>query len=350
MVMRRQFLVAAFGLTMALAVKAQTAPPMDTSQPVPAFSPAPATPQTLPVGGHAGSTAPLTDPLQPLLDFRDSDIKFNLGELMNNLRDNRHEGWVLAAYPDPKTSRPLIGAGFSLDVSAREHPQSDPFNPNQFLEPSSAQLWQAAGLEPAKLETILGQYDDEFEAWQKTKFRRKIRARTLMPAITDEEATQLLRISAIQAIHNARAYCRSFDELSGYQQMALSQLVFQMGVNLEEFTHFLDAINNGQAYHNPAYHEATLSTAPVETGTDHWKTVQSMLIQSDWARRYYSRAVSVIAMFDPNYSEDPLAAERRVSQQLHPLHTRSRRSRRSASLKTASATHKKSATRRTRQS
>ena len=59
---------------------------------------------------------------QQLLDFRDSDIKFSLDSLMDILRDHQHEGWVLAAYPDPNTRRPLIGAGFSLDVQATRAP------------------------------------------------------------------------------------------------------------------------------------------------------------------------------------------------------------------------------------
>jgi hypothetical protein len=318
----------------------QVAAPAATQSPsVPQPSPAPATTPSL--SSLQQSTGPLSSgaqlllPLRPLLDFRDSDIKFNLGELMSALRDNRHEGWVLAAYPDPKTSRPLIGAGFSLDIPAREHPQSDPLNPIPFLEPSSAQLWQAAGLDSAKLQSILQQYDDELDAWQKTRFRRKIRTHALTPELTEDEATQLLRISAIQAIHNARAYCRNFDQMSGYQQMALSQLVFQMGVNLEEFTHFLAAMND-----DSGYRPAALSGSDLSGDAEHWKTVQSMLIQSDWARRYYSRAVSVIAMFDPNYASDPFEAERKVSAQLHPLHRR-HAARRAASVKTASA-HKKS--------
>jgi hypothetical protein len=61
-----------------------------------------------------------------------------------------------AAYPDLKTGHPLIGAGFNLDLPAREHPQRDPFNPHPFLEPSSAELWQAAGLDPERLRTIRG--------------------------------------------------------------------------------------------------------------------------------------------------------------------------------------------------
>jgi hypothetical protein len=58
------------------------------------------------------------DGSQQLLEFKDSDIKFSLHSLMEILRDHQHEGWVLAAYPDPNTRRPLIGAGFSLDVQA----------------------------------------------------------------------------------------------------------------------------------------------------------------------------------------------------------------------------------------
>jgi len=37
-----------------------------------------------------------------------------------------------------------------------------------------------------------------------------------------------------------------------------------------------------------------------------------MLIQSDWARRYSTRAIAVIAMFDPDYESNPAAAERKV--------------------------------------
>jgi hypothetical protein len=283
-----------------------------------------------------------SSPIQPLLDFRDSDIKFNLGELMSNLRDTRHEGWVLAAYPDPKTSRPLIGAGFSLDVPAREHPQSDPLNPNQFLEPSSAQLWQAAGLDSVRLQNILEQYEENLAKWKKRNYQRKVRQHALAPDLTEEEATQLLRISTIQAVHNARAYCRGFDQLTAYQQMALSQLVFQMGVNLEEFTHFLGAINR-----DPEYRDASLSPGEMESDAQHWKNVQSMLIQSDWARRYSTRAISVIAMFNPEYENDPAAAERDVRAQVHPYRHHRRRA---AALKSASVKHKKSAAHRTHES
>ncbi|MGA7463199.1 MAG: hypothetical protein WBW69_23390 [Candidatus Korobacteraceae bacterium] len=332
---RRKIQVVTLGLAAAIAAHAQTAP---SSASTPSTPPPSLSVVAVP---NQAVLPPAPNPMQPLLDFRDSDIKFNLGELMSNLRDSRHEGWVLAAYPDPKTSRPLIGAGFSLDVPEREHPQTDPFNPNLFLEPSSAQLWQAAGLDPARLQTILDQFDDDLAAWKKRNFQRKARTQTLTPQLTEEEATQLLRISAIQAVHNAHAYCRGFDNMTGYQQMALSQLVFQMGVNLEEFTHFLSAINS-----DPAYRDAALAPSETETDAQHWKNVQSMLIQSDWARRYSTRAVAVIAMFDADYENNPAAAERRVRAQVHPYHSHRRRA---ATLKTASA-HKKSAAHSTHQS
>jgi hypothetical protein len=260
-----------------------------------------------------------------LFDFKDSDIKFNLGALMSVLRDTRHEGWVLAAYPDPKTSRPLIGAGFGLDVTATPHPQSDLLNPHPFLEPSSAQLWQAAGLDSERLESILDQFNRDLDTWQKKKFRKKIRTHGLTEQLSEEEATQLLRISAIQAIYNARAYCRWFDQLTASQQMALSQLVFQMGVNLEEFVQFLGAINDASAYGEGAQPELNF---------EHWETVQSTLIESDWARRYSIRAIAVIAMFDPTYDQDPLAAQHKVQVQVHPIVTHHRKKAHAKATKT----------------
>jgi len=269
--------------------------------------------------GAIGQTAPSptpeqsppaqTLPPQPLFNFKESDVKFNFTALMNTLRNSRHEGWVLAAYPDPKTSRPLIGAGFSLDVAATEHIQRDPLNPYPFIEPSSAQLWQAAGLEDARLQAILDQYDRDLKKWKKKNYRKKIRTRELTPQITSEEATSLLRISAIQAVYNSRAYCRNFDQLTASQQMALSQLVYQMGVNLEEFVEFLAAINDGYV---------TAQAQDNANENEYWKSVQGTLIHSQWARRYTTRAVTVIAMFDPDYAEKPKESEREVRAQLRP--------------------------------
>ena len=249
---------------------------------------------------------------QPLFDLTDSDVKFRLEALMSMLRDGRHENWVLAAYPDPKTSRPLIGAGFSLDVEATEHLQSDPVNPHTFLEPSSAQLWEAAGLDPARLQAILDEYDRELKAWKKKNFRRKIKTHQLSPQLSNEDATKLLRISVVQSVHNARAYCREFDQLTPAQQMALSQLVYQMGVNLEEFTQFLNAINDA------SYRAAVQDGSNREAEAEHWKTVQSTLVHSQWARRYSTRAISVIAMFNPGYDANPTQAEHQVRAELHP--------------------------------
>jgi hypothetical protein len=259
---------------------------------------------------------------QPLFEFKESEITFSLQGLMDTLRDRRHEGWVLTAYPDPKTGRPLIGAGFSLDVKAVDHPQLDPLNPHPFLEPSSAQLWQAAGLEPSRLQQILDQYDRDRTKWTAKRYRRRILARALKPEVTEEEATSLLRISAIQAIYNAKAYCRGFDQMTASQQMAFSQLVFQMGVNMEEFVQFLDTVNADSARSPSA-----LTDQPAESSNpDHWKTVQHTLIDSQWARLYTGRASTVIAMFDPDYTEDPAGARQRVAASLHPavVHRRSR--------------------------
>jgi hypothetical protein len=271
------------------------------------------------------------DGAQQLLDFKNSDIKFDLRSLMDILRDHSHEGWVLAAYPDPKTSRPLIGAGFSLDVQATEHPQRDPLNPHPFVEPSSAQLWQAAGLAPDRLQQILDRYNRDLSAWTTRKYRRKVVRQTLTPELTEEEATRLLRISAIQSIYNARAYCRDFDQLTGPQQMALSQLVFQMGVNLEEFVEFLGALND-----RDGSRELPRLDGYMETDAEHWRTVQRTLIESQWARRYSRRAATVIAMFDPQYVQNSGAAQLRVEAVLRPPADHRRRNRSQATLRAAS--------------
>lgn len=282
----------------------------------------------LAVGDQLNSTT-VTVPhaVQELLAFRDSDVKFDLQNLMSLLRDHRHEGWVLAAYPDPKTSRPLIGAGFSLDLPEREHPQRDPLNSRAFIEPSSAQLWQAAGLDLERLHTILQQFDGELATWSKKRYRKKIW--TLTPQITDEEATRLLRISAIQAIDNAKAYCRNFDQLTASQQMALSQLVYQMGLNLEEFSQFLSSINDDIGMGSQVQ-------SPSGADEEHWNAVQQSLIQSQWARLYRLRAISVIAMLDPQYLDHPNMSELRVSATLRPAVAHRRRNRSGASLQGAS--------------
>jgi hypothetical protein len=276
--------------------------------------------QLSPAGPDPLAMAPAMPAVQPALDFDIAGTKFATASLMRVLKDGQHEGWVLAAYPDPKTSRPLIGAGFSLDVEEREHVQSDPLNPHQFLEPSSAQLWQAAGLDAEQLQKILEQFDRNLAKWKKKNYRKKIKAHQLPPQLTDAEAMQLLRVSALQATHNAKAYCRSYDQLTAAQQMALSQLVFQMGVNLEGFEQFLATLNG-----DPVLQEVSLTEGGTNNQIEHWKAVQQTLIDSQWARRYTTRAVTVIAMFDPSYVQDPKAAERRIEAVLRPPTKRSRK-------------------------
>ncbi len=269
-------------------------------------------PSVLPVqpAASAGIDSPAVEILR---SFKDSDIKFNLSDLMEALRDKRHEGWVLAAYPDPKTSHPLIGAGFTLDLPERPHVQPDPLNPHPFLEPSSADLWVAAGLDADRLDTILAQYRTRFAAWHKNGFRRRISA--LAPQITDDEATQLLRIAAIQAVYNARAYCRNFDRLTGPQQMALSHLVYQIGVNLVRFDDFLSLINDGAPARTLA---ADAPQDALASDRDYWLSVQHTLMQTQWARHYRTRAIAVIAMLDPAYNDDPSSAEHLVGASLRP--------------------------------
>ena len=162
------------------------------------------------------------------------------------------------------------------------------------------------------LQAILDRFDVNLKAWKKKGYRKKMKKHQLPAEITDEQAIALLRISTIQATHNAQAYCREFDQLTASQQMGLSQLVYQMGVNLEEFTQFLAALND------LSYRDSSPSGSNAEAEAAHWKTVQDMLIQSDWARRYSTRAATVIAMFDPDYIENPTQAEREVQATLHP--------------------------------
>ena len=282
----------------------------------------------------ASQVGTLPEAVQTLLSFRPADVKFDVADLMDILRDRRHEGWVLAAYPDPKTGQPLIGAGLSLDLPERVHPQRDPLNPHPFLEPSSADLWLAAGLEPAKLRSILDQFYARQAEWNKRTFRRHIF--TLDPEITDEDADALLRIGIVQAIDNAKAYCRYFDRLTASQQMAMTQLVYQMGVNLQEFSSFLTLVNQDSAL------SQALAAADRE-GAQYWRDVQLSLVQSQWARLYRQRATSVIAMLDPQYADDPSGAEHSIARILHPA-----RQHRRGRLREASYTHRRSSAARRR--
>jgi len=339
----------------------------------PAFAQdAPALPMTAQPQAAVTAPTPMVAPsaaLRMMEEFKDTDVRFDMNELVDILRDRRHEGWVLAAYPDPRTAQPLIGAGFSLDLPEREHPQLDANNPHPFLEPSSADLWQAAGFDPARLDGILNTFYERRRTWSKRTWRKKMFA---LPAqISDDDAIALVRVGAIQAVYNAKAYCRNFDQLNGPQQMAMAQLVYQMGVNLEHFNAFLTTINPGPAPRGQqivakpdaeagtpataadsqmfaqAVQDAT-AAAPVATGQidqspEYWLGVQKSLMGSQWAHKYRTRAISVIAMLDPAYSDDPTAAEKRVGAVLRPAVVHRHRARRGAVARQVSATKHRSA-------
>ena len=281
-----------------------------------------------------------------MAEFKNSDVRFDVNELVDILRDRRHEGWVLAAYPDPRTAQPLIGAGFSLDLPERDHPQTDTLNSHQFLEPSSADLWQAAGFDPARLDDILKVFYERRREWSKRTWRRQLYS---LPAqISDDEAIQLVRVGAIQAIYNARAYCRNFDQLNGPQQMAMAQLVYQMGVNLQHFNDFLTTINSGGGS-APEAEAAVLDSAMFAQDSaakpavgdetpEYWQSVQKSLMGSQWAHKYRTRAIAVIAMLDPAYGDDPSAAEQRVGAVLRPAVVHHRRGHAAASTRQVAAT------------
>lgn len=329
------FAVALVALALELPAVAQDTPGTITTPAVPAV-------QSLEAAPIAADVAP-SPALKMMEEFKDSDVKFDVNELADILRDRRHEGWVLAAYPDPRTGQPLIGAGFSLDLPEREHPQLDAMNPHPFLEPSSADLWQAAGFDPARLNDILKVFYERKREWSKRTWRKKMFG---LPAqISDDEAMQLVRVGAIQAIYNAKAYCRNFDQMTGPQQMAMAQLVYQMGVNLQHFNDFLTTINSGagpvqaqqataaadsalfaQAMQDATTPDAAVTPAALNQTPEYWLGVQKSLMGSQWAHKYRTRAIAVIAMLDPAYGDDPTAAEQRVGAVLRPavVHHRGR--------------------------
>jgi hypothetical protein len=328
------FAVAVIGIALGIPAFAQDAP-----------EPAAAVTPQAEVARPTSIQAAATPALRILEGFKDSDVKFDLNELVDILRDHRHEGWVLAAYPDPRTGQPLIGAGFSLDLPEREHPQPDPMNPHPFLEPSSADLWQAAGFDPARLDGILQVFYERKRTWSKRTWRKKLFS---LPAqISDDDAIQLVRVGAIQAIYNAQAYSRNFDQMNGPQQMAMAQLVYQMGVNLAHFNNFLTTINPNPPSAGAesetlgaAMQDATATPATLDQSPEYWLGVQQSLMGSQWAHKYRTRAISVIAMLDPAYSDDPTAAERRVGAVLRPAVVRHGRRGAAATRKVAVRTHR----------
>ena len=350
----RPFAIAVVTLALEGTVLAQETPSVPTT----------AQPETAPESTASGSPAtPMAAPsaaVRMLEGFKNSDVKFDLNELVDILRDRRHEGWVLAAYPDPRTSQPLIGAGFSLDLPERPHAQPDPLNPHLFLEPSSADLWQAAGFDPERLNGILSVFYDRRQKWSKRTWRRQLYS---LPAqISDDEAVQLVRVGAIQAIYNAQAYCRNFDQMTGPQQMAMAQLVYQMGVNLQHFNAFLTMINpdpgpvpsggaqpvsttqatgsDSAMFDQAVADAATAAPTGLDQSPEYWLAVQKSLMGSQWAHKYRTRAVAVIAMLDPSYGDDPTAAEHRVGAVLKPAVVHRRAGRAATTRQVSTTTHR----------
>ena len=127
-----------------------------------------------------------------------------------------------------------------------------------------------------------------------------------------------------------RGHIAELRQLTGPQQMAMAQLVYQMGVNLEHFSAFLAMINPGAGPRAAAIDPAAATLdGPIalDQAPDYWLGVQKSLMTSQWARLYRTRAISVIAMLDPAYGDDPTAAERRVGAVLRPAVVRRSRGR-----------------------
>ncbi len=180
---------------------------------------------------------------------------------------------------------------------------------------------------------LQSRFNERKNSWSGRRFRKAIK--TLKPDITEEDSTLLLRVAAIQAIYNAKAYCRNFERLTGPQQMAMSQLVYQMGVNLAEFSQFLALVNSNSVANAGGLELTSLERSGPDA--EYWAGVQKSLIESQWARLYRTRAISVIAMLDPRYEDGPAAAEHRVGVILRPAVVHRHRSRVLATTRQVSA-------------
>jgi hypothetical protein len=88
-----------------------------------------------------------------------------------------------------------------------------------------------------------------------------------------------------------------------------------------------------------AMQDAT-AAAPVvmDQSPEYWLGVQHSLMGSQWAHKYRTRAISVIAMLDPAYSDDPTAAEKRVGAVLRPAVVHRHKVRHTATARQVSAT------------
>jgi hypothetical protein len=169
--------------------------------------------------------------------------------------------------------------------------------------------------------------------------------------------------------------------MNGPQQMAMAQLVYQMGLNLQHFNAFLTMINPDQGataqaataqaaavqseavqseavqattvqdatpqdaaadstMFAQAVSDATAEPVSLDQSADYWLNVQKSLMGSQWAHKYRTRAIAVIAMLDPAYRDDPTAAEQRVGAVLRPAVVHRRRSHAATTRQVASTKHR----------
>jgi hypothetical protein len=115
-------------------------------------------------------------------------------------------------------------------------------------------------------------------------------------------------------------------------------------VNLAHFNEFLTTINPGPGPRDTAAESAMLveasqeMPATLDQSPEYWWSVQKSLMGSQWAHKYRTRAISVIAMLDPAYSDNPSAAEKRVGAVLRPAVVHRHRTRHGARARQVSAT------------
>ena len=87
--------------------------------------------------------------------------------------------------------------------------------------------------------------------------------------------------------------------------------------------------------------EAAGVPVSLDQSPEYWLSVQKSLMGSQWAHKYRTRAIAVIAMLDPAYGDNPAAAEKRVGAVLKPAVVH-RRARHAAGTRQVSATKHRS--------
>jgi GH24 family phage-related lysozyme (muramidase) len=187
-------------------------------------------------------------------------LHFDREDFKNQVK--KYEGEVLHPYPD-KVGIVTIGCGFNMEKHTTDH-RNDPYayNGMQRVDPSGEEVWRLAGI-PENFQEVLASVHTPVN-----------QRHTISP----QSAEKLLEISLDQAIHNAGAYFRHFNTMTGRQQEAAVYLVYNMGTHLENHPGFLEASN-------------------LEGGPD-WKKMGELLVKTHY---YYSQgAKSVLTAFGAN--------------------------------------------------